>query len=135
MARSARPVLERVCVRPVAIDNTEISTATTPAIPTTMTNEDAARAGRLRKFIAVTATTCLKVLMQFPLSARECVDDLQPPGTPSRREPARKRQQHRDARTPTVYRRGYPQTLEAAGWNAGHYNWESARGRKKSQTR
>src|SRR5271167_2871256 len=68
MARSARPVLERVWVSPVAMDNTEISTATTPAIPMTMTNEDTARAGRLRRFMAVTAITWLKVLMGLPLT-------------------------------------------------------------------
>src|SRR5271167_314942 len=112
MARSARPVLESVCVRPVAMDKTEISTATTPAIPTTMTNEDAARAGRLRKFIAVTATACFKVLMEFPLPARERVDDFQPPGPPRRRQPARQRQQDRYERAPTVHRRGHPQPLQ-----------------------
>src|SRR5271168_2045643 len=108
MARSARPVFESVRVRPVAMDSTEISTATTPAIPTTITNEDAARAGRLRRFIAVTAITCLKVLMEIPLPARERVDDLQAPRPPCRRHAARQRQQHCDARAPAVHRRWHP---------------------------
>src|SRR5271154_6757012 len=120
MARSARPVLERVRVSPVARDKTEISTATTPAIPTTMTKEDAARAGRLRKFIAVTAITCLKVLMRFPSAACERVDDFQPPGAPCWRKAAGKRQQSRNARAPTIYGQWYPQALEAPAWNAPH---------------
>src|SRR5271168_1432637 len=121
MARSARPVLDSVCVSPVAIDKTEISTATTPAIPTTMTNEDAARAGRLRKFIAVTAITCLKVLMELLLAARKRIDDFQAPGAPRRRQAAGQRQQNRDAGAPTVHRRRYPQPFQASGWDTAHY--------------
>src|SRR5580693_3109150 len=135
MARSARPVLERVRVSPVARDRTEISTATTPAIPTTMTKEDAARAGRLRKFIAVTAITCLKVLMEFPLAARECVDDLQAPGAPSRRQATRKRQQNRDARAPTVYGQGHLQALEASAWDAPHDRGKSLRRCQQTKAR
>src|SRR5271165_673184 len=125
MARSARPVLESVCVSPVEMDKTEISTATTPAIPTTMTNEEVARAGRLRKFIAVTATICFKVLMKLSLSARERVDDFQPPGPPGRRQPACQRQEYRNGRAPTVDRRRHPQPFQSAGGHAGHDDGKS----------
>src|SRR5580692_6869577 len=135
MARSARPVLARVWVSPVEMDRTEISTATTPAMPTTMTNEDAARAGRLRKFIAVTATTCLKVLIEIPLAACECVDDLQAPGAPGRRQPARQRQQNRDAGAPPINRSGHTQALEASAWNASHDRGKSRRRCKEPQAR
>ena len=44
-----------VRISPVDMASTDTSTATTPAMPITMTSEVLARCGRLRKFIAVTA--------------------------------------------------------------------------------
>ncbi len=55
MARFSGPVLCKVLINPVDMASTEISTATTPAIPMTTTEEVPIRCGRLRIFIADTA--------------------------------------------------------------------------------
>ncbi len=52
MARSVRPVFEIVDNTPIAIASTDSTTATTPAMPITMTNEEPSRCGTLRRFIA-----------------------------------------------------------------------------------
>jgi hypothetical protein len=55
ITRSSRPAFSIVLIMPVDMASTDVSTATTPAMPITMTNEVAARCGKLRRFIAVTA--------------------------------------------------------------------------------
>jgi hypothetical protein len=86
IARSSRPVFWSASIIPVDIASTDTSTATTPAMPITITNEVLARCGRLRKFIEVTAPTCLKRFIQYSpvvaLSNRECFDNIQTFGTP-----------------------------------------------------
>jgi hypothetical protein len=52
MARSSRPVLEIVFMMPIDMDSTDNSTATTPAMPMTMTKDVPSRWGTLRRFIA-----------------------------------------------------------------------------------
>lgn len=70
MTRSSRPEFFMVLIMPVDMASTEISTATTPAIPMTMTIEVPRRCGRLRRFIAVTAPICRNIFISsFPSQA------------------------------------------------------------------
>ena len=64
MTRSGRPLSATVCRNPVAIASTETRTATTPAMPITMTLEEPARCGRVCSPIVVKAMSCLN--MVFP---------------------------------------------------------------------
>ena len=50
-------------MKPFGIASTETSTATTAAIPTTITVDVPIRFGKLRRFIAVMADVCVMKLM------------------------------------------------------------------------
>ena len=53
----ASPVVANAARKPCAIAKVAVSTMTTPAIPTTATSAGTQRAGKLRRFIQVTAKT------------------------------------------------------------------------------
>jgi hypothetical protein len=55
--------VDNAAERPVASASTDSSTATTPAVPMTMTAEEAARLGRLRRLIEETASSWVIVFM------------------------------------------------------------------------
>ncbi len=103
MARSARPVFEIVDSTPIAIASTDSTTATTPAMPITMTNDEPSRCGTLRRFIAEIEVICPIALMRKPQRLGERVDDGQTVRAQRRRQPAQQRQHNRgdraDART------------------------------------
>src|ERR1700722_8944270 len=95
IARSSRPVTCRVLTRPVDIASTEISTATTPAIPMMTTDDVPIRCGRLRIFIAETAAIWARAFMAGCSSDRKRVDDVQPLSAHRRRQATDDGQQHR----------------------------------------
>ena len=61
MTRSGRPLSATVCRNPAAIANTETNTATTPAMPMTITLEEPRRCGNVLKLIELTANNCLNI--------------------------------------------------------------------------
>src|SRR5690349_7921737 len=80
IARSALPVASTASARLRVKPNTDRITATTPAMPTTMTLELPMRCGTLRKFMAVTEAICLNTWSSFETrsAAGQCVDDAEP---------------------------------------------------------
>src|ERR1700733_7340067 len=94
IARLSGPVFSSVLTRPVDMARTEISTATTPAIPMTTTDEGPIRWGRLRMFITDTAAISVRVLMAGSSSARKRIDDVESLGAQRRRQPADHGQRH-----------------------------------------
>ena len=67
MARSSLPVASTAPESPRVNAETDMMTATTPAMPTTTTDELASRWGTLRRFIRVTDAICLSKLMSRDL--------------------------------------------------------------------
>ena len=63
MARSARPLSASVCLKPAPIASTDTNTATTPAMPMTMTLEAPSRCGRVCRLIEMAANSCLNIPM------------------------------------------------------------------------
>ncbi len=59
IATSSEPDSSSTARNPSLIEKMPISTATTPAMPTTATIDVALRSVRLRRFMAVTASVCL----------------------------------------------------------------------------
>src|SRR5690349_15962509 len=95
IARSSRPECSMVSIMPVDIASTEISTATTPAMPITMTIEVPTRCGKLLKFIVVTAPICLNRFMSC-LPPPKRIDHAELARPPCRLQAADQRgQQHR----------------------------------------
>src|SRR5579859_5279420 len=88
IARSARPVWSSAAEKPIAMASTEISTPTTPAMPTTMTSELPSREGMPCRLRTVTAPISLnKVIAVLPRVeiqlARECRRDHRNPQGPT----------------------------------------------------
>ena len=73
--------------------STEISTATTPAMPMTITRRGAEPLRQAARLIEVTAPICLKVLMSVLSAAGERVDDVEPLRAQRRRQPGDQREQ------------------------------------------
>ncbi|MEZ5283541.1 MAG: hypothetical protein R2712_01785 [Vicinamibacterales bacterium] len=57
-ARAGLPDSPIAAVKPAAIDSTDTSTTTTPAMPTMATPDEARRCGIVRRLSAVTARVC-----------------------------------------------------------------------------
>src|ERR1700676_4876371 len=98
MARSARPLSASVCRKPTPMASTEISTATTPAIPMTMTLEAPTRCGSVCRLMTLTAQSCLNTSPSSALVG-QCIDDVEPHGAERRRDADDQRQQYRHADT------------------------------------
>src|SRR5580658_720488 len=96
IARSGRPAFLIVWLKPTAIARTETSTATTPAMPMTMTSEVPSRCGMLRRFIRVTVPIWRNRLIALSSSSGQGIDQPQPLEAPSRRQGGRERQHHGD---------------------------------------
>ena len=64
-ARTVEPDCSMAAEKPCAIDSTDTSTMTTPAMPTMATPEEPRRCGMVRRFSIVTAMVCL---MKFTIS-------------------------------------------------------------------
>src|SRR5687767_13693546 len=59
-ARTGDPDASIAAAKPCAIDNTETSTITTPAMPTIATPDEPRRCGMVRRLTIVTASVCLR---------------------------------------------------------------------------
>src|SRR5687767_14129744 len=60
IARTGDPDASMAATKPCAIDNTETSTITTPAIPTIATPDEPRRCGMVRRLTIVTANVCFR---------------------------------------------------------------------------
>ena len=67
-ARTGEPDASIAAAKPWAIDSTETSTITTPAMPTMATPDEPRRCGMVRRFSIVTAIVCLMKLNTVRLS-------------------------------------------------------------------
>src|SRR5215831_1757056 len=94
ITRSGRPALASVWRNPSAIDSTETSTPTTPAMPIKMTIDVPRRWGRLFRLTSVIWTTWLSPDISAVPGQR--VDDLEPPGSQGGRQADGERDGHGD---------------------------------------
>src|SRR5690349_6584993 len=94
IATSSAPESSRTERNPSLIEKMPISTATTPAMPTTATSAVPLRSPMLRRFIAVTETVCFNNdISDSPSRAPQLLDDLESPDLGARQR-ARERAKH-----------------------------------------
>src|SRR5580692_10803725 len=126
MTRSGRPLSAMVWRNPVAMASTETRTATTPAMPITITLEEPARCGRVCMPIEVKAMSCLNIVLRARLALlHESIDHVQAHRAQRRRGADQERKQYREADAAGHQPRRSHDALKDA---ADHRNQAIARG-------
>src|SRR5215471_3085566 len=99
MATSSEPASSSTARNPSLIEKMAISTATTPAMPTTATSAVPLRSPMLRRFIAVTEAACFNTDIEcLRLRAPQLLDDLEPPNLRARQSARQRAERDREHR-------------------------------------